>query len=107
MRVGGAKNAALPILAATLLDPGEHRCATSRACATWTRWRGCSRSRRKVERRGDEHAIVATGELSGDEAPYELVKTMRASVLVLGPLLARSGQARGLAPRGLRDRQRR
>ena len=100
MRVGGAKNAALPILAATILVPGEHRVRNvPRLRDVDTMARLLEILGAKVERRGDE-MVVETGALSGEEAPYDLVKTMRASVLVLGPLLARAGQARVSLPGG-------
>jgi UDP-N-acetylglucosamine 1-carboxyvinyltransferase len=100
VRVGGAKNAALPILAATILVPGEHRVRNVphlRDVDTMARLLEILGAR--VERRGDE-MLIETGALSGEEAPYDLVKTMRASVLVLGPLLARAGQARVSLPGG-------
>ncbi|MHB8837103.1 MAG: UDP-N-acetylglucosamine 1-carboxyvinyltransferase [Candidatus Methylomirabilia bacterium] len=100
VRVGGAKNAALPILAATILVPGEHRIRNvPRLRDVDTMARLLEILGAKVERRGDE-MLVETGALSGEEAPYDLVKTMRASVLVLGPLLARAGQARVSLPGG-------
>ena len=100
VRVSGAKNAALPILAATILVPGEHRVRNvPRLRDVDTMSRLLEILGAKVERRGDE-LLVETGALSGDEAPYDMVKTMRASVLVLGPLLARAGQARVSLPGG-------
>jgi len=100
VRVGGAKNAALPILAATILVPGEHRVRNvPRLRDVDTMARLLEILGARVERRDDE-MIIATGALSGEEAPYDLVKTMRASVLVLGPLLARAGQARVSLPGG-------
>ena len=53
----------------------------------------------QVERDGDTVTVRAAG-LRSTEAPYELVKTMRASILVLGPLLARAGAARVSLPGG-------
>ena len=89
----GAKNAALPILAATLL--GEGACAISnlphvRDVATMTTLIGLLGA--SVKRDGSRVIIDATAVQSVD-APYDLVRTMRASVLVLGPLLARFGEA--------------
>src|SRR2546425_8915292 len=52
-----------------------------------------------VEARGDRYTITLTG-VASCQAPYELVKTMRASVLVLGPLLARWGEAIVALPGG-------
>jgi UDP-N-acetylglucosamine 1-carboxyvinyltransferase len=100
VRVSGAKNAALPILAATLLAPGEHRVRNVprlRDVDTMGRLLGVLGAR--VERDGGD-VTVTTGPLTGEEAPYDLVKTMRASVLVLGPLLARTGRARVSLPGG-------
>ena len=89
----GAKNAALPILAATLL--GEGACAISnlphvRDVATMTTLIGLLGASVKWD--GSRVVIDATAVQSVD-APYDLVRTMRASVLVLGPLLARFGEA--------------
>jgi UDP-N-acetylglucosamine 1-carboxyvinyltransferase len=100
VRVGGAKNAALPILAATILVPGEHRVRNvPRLRDVDTMSRLLETLGARVERDGAD-LVVTTGALSGEEAPYDLVKTMRASVLVLGPLLARCGQARVSLPGG-------
>ena len=101
VRVSGSKNAGLPLLFATLL--------TTERCVV----RGLPRvvdittTLRLLERLGVE---VGDGEFSGvtvqareiasSEAPYELVKTMRASFLALGPLLARTGRARVSTPGG-------
>jgi UDP-N-acetylglucosamine 1-carboxyvinyltransferase len=87
--VGGAKNAALPLMAATLLTEGWN---------TFTNvpvLRDVKTAKRLlehlgVEARGAERELHLNAErLSGHTAPYDLVRTMRASVLVLGPLLAR------------------
>ena len=100
MAVSGAKNAALPLLAATLLTPGTHTLHNvpdlrdTRTMLQLLHILGAS-----WERSGSS-VQVHTQQLSGVEAPYELVKTMRASVLVLGPLLARAGCARVSLPGG-------
>jgi UDP-N-acetylglucosamine 1-carboxyvinyltransferase len=99
--IGGAKNSALPCLAATLLTPETvvlHNVPYVKDLIT---------QRRLLE---DLGATVLTPELRTHkvtargveifEAPYELVKTMRASVLALGPLLARFGQAKVSLPGG-------
>ena len=100
VRVGGAKNAALPILAATILVPGEHRIRNvPHLRDVDTMGKLLQTLGARVERRGEE-LVVVTESLTGEEAPYDLVKTMRASVLVLGPLLARSGVARVSLPGG-------
>ena len=101
IRASGAKNAALPILAACLLtdDPLEIRRLPG--------VRDIRTMRRLLEHVGvdsqeDGEAVTFSLRDNGnlDEAPYELVKTMRASVLVLGPLLARRGHARVSLPGG-------
>jgi UDP-N-acetylglucosamine 1-carboxyvinyltransferase len=100
VRVGGAKNAALPILAATLLAPGGHRVRNvPRLRDVDTMGRLLTVLGARVAREGGDLRIDM-GPHSGEEAPYDLVKTMRASVLVLGPLLARTGRARVSLPGG-------
>ena len=98
--VAGAKNAALPIAAASLLTADElvlSNVPELADIATMVRLlRGMGVA---VERSGARCALRAAN-LSSTEAPYELVKTMRASVLVLGPLLARFGRARVSLPGG-------
>jgi UDP-N-acetylglucosamine 1-carboxyvinyltransferase len=98
--VAGAKNAALPILAASLLTGDElvvtnvPELADISTMARLLRGMGVA-----IERSGPRCALRAGG-VTSTEAPYELVKTMRASVLVLGPLLARFGRARVSLPGG-------
>jgi UDP-N-acetylglucosamine 1-carboxyvinyltransferase len=97
---GGAKNAALPLLAACLLTEGE--CVLSRVphlADVRTMQRLLAVLGAKVTQEGDQVAVRADA-LASDEAPYEMVKTMRASILVLGPLLARLGEARVSLPGG-------
>jgi len=100
VRISGAKNAALPILAATLLVSGTHTIRNvpdlrdTRTMLQLLATLGAS------HRRKGTTVYVDTSGLSGAEAPYELVKTMRASVLVLGPLLTRAGYARVSLPGG-------
>lgn len=98
--ISGAKNAALPILCAGLLTAGDleltnvphlHDVATMLKLLKETGLR--------VRQDGD--AVVLNGaNIDKLEAPYELVKTMRASILVLGPLLARFGEAKVSLPGG-------
>src|SRR5262245_32690542 len=98
--ISGAKNAALPILCATLLSDGESLLRHVPALrdidttAALLRFLG----------RGVESAPPLVRVLSGSdvrpEAPYELVKQMRASIMVLGPLLARFGRAKVSLPGG-------
>ena len=96
----GAKNAALPELAASLLTDGTlrlRRVPRVRDIGTMNRLL----THLGVEARSEGEALVLSPNGAGaDEAPYELVKTMRAGVLVLGPLLARRGRARVSLPGG-------
>src|SRR5262245_43873753 len=99
--VAGAKNAALPALAATLLT--EDRVELTRLPRVRdvrTMLRVLEQLGAAVEDRGDGTASVQVARLQSFEAPYDLVRTMRASVLVLGPLLARYGRARVSLPGG-------
>jgi UDP-N-acetylglucosamine 1-carboxyvinyltransferase len=96
----GAKNAALPIMVAALLAPGaSHVTRVPRLRDITTLSHLLEVLGVKVTREGDALTIDA-GNLSSVEAPYDLVKTMRASVYVLGPLLARAGRARVSLPGG-------
>lgn len=98
--ISGAKNAALPILAAGLLCGGRHRIANVPQLADVTTFgRILQNMGIAFERQGHEITIDSTG-LATPEAPYDLVRTMRASVLVLGPLVARMGRARVSLPGG-------
>ncbi len=97
--ISGAKNAALPILAATLLAPGVHRLKNVPPLAdirTIKRLLGIM----GVKFEDGDPLVVDTTQLTGWMAPYELVKTMRAAVLVLGPLVARARQASVSLPGG-------
>jgi UDP-N-acetylglucosamine 1-carboxyvinyltransferase len=99
--IGGSKNAALPVLAATLLT--EERVAISnlpQVRDVRTMLRVLEQLGATVDDHGGGKATVQVARLRSHEAPYDLVKTMRASVLVLGPLLARFGKARVSLPGG-------
>ena len=102
VRASGAKNAALPALAATLLTDGEvvlSRLPRVRDIRTMQRL--LDHLGVEAEERGDDFAFRRVGAGgNADDAPYDLVKTMRASVLVLGPLLTRLGHARVSLPGG-------
>ncbi|MEJ2182544.1 MAG: UDP-N-acetylglucosamine 1-carboxyvinyltransferase [Nitrospirota bacterium] len=100
VEISGAKNAALPLMAASLLAPGVNRLGRVPALMD-VRTTGALLRKlgARVEQRGAE-MLLDTGSVSAFEAPYDLVKTMRASVLVLGPLLARYGRARVSLPGG-------
>jgi UDP-N-acetylglucosamine 1-carboxyvinyltransferase len=99
--VGGAKNAALPILCATLLSDGESLLRNVPALrdieTTAALLRFLGRDTTVVP---PEVKVAAAGREIRPEAPYELVRQMRASVLVLGPLLARYGRAKVSLPGG-------
>jgi len=99
IKISGAKNAALPIMASTLLAPGVHtlkRIPRLRDVFTMTEL---------IRRMGgsvhfDGVCIIDTTKINKFEASYDLVKTMRASILVLGPLVARFGKAKVSLPGG-------
>ncbi len=114
VQVSGAKNAALPILAATLLAEGEHAVsnvpdlADVRTMGRLLASMGCEVSRSPAPSQGEggtrignpSTVLLRVPARVRPEAAYELVKTMRASVVVLGPLLARFGEARVSLPGG-------
>jgi UDP-N-acetylglucosamine 1-carboxyvinyltransferase len=99
VRVSGAKNAALPLLCSSILTGGTN---------VWmnvpilndVRTMGRLLARLGAEVEGERTVKVKADKLTRFDAPYELVKTMRASVLVLGPLVARYGHARVSLPGG-------
>ena len=99
--IQGAKNAALPAMAATLLtgEPVELQNLPLVNDIRTTR-KLLEELGVDVEVSNDRSATLSATALDSCEAPYELVKTMRASVLVLGPLLARFGRARVSLPGG-------
>ncbi len=100
VEISGAKNAALPLITATLLCAGRYRLKNVPDLRdTRTMLRLMEHLGITCERDGKDLEIDTTN-LNSAEAPYELVKTMRASVLVLGPLLARTGVARISLPGG-------
>jgi UDP-N-acetylglucosamine 1-carboxyvinyltransferase len=100
VEVSGAKNAALPVMAATLLAPGVHTLRNVPLLSdTRTMARVLEQLGARVEFRG--HACkIDTSNVTSFEAPYDLVRTMRASIYVLGPLIARFGAARVSLPGG-------
>jgi len=100
VRISGAKNAALPLIAATLLAEGVHTLTNVPDLRdTRTILRLLESLGITWEWQGATLKIDSTN-LTYSEASYELVKTMRASVLVLGPLLARLGKAKVSLPGG-------
>ncbi len=98
--ISGAKNAALPILAAGLLCAGKHRIANVPQLADVTTFGKILQNMGVTFERQDHEIIIDSTGLATPEAPYDLVRTMRASVLVLGPLVARMGRARVSMPGG-------
>jgi UDP-N-acetylglucosamine 1-carboxyvinyltransferase len=100
VRISGAKNSALPIFASTILGGGE--CViTNVPCVVdvLTMGKVLGTLGAKVAHEGSR-AVIKADVIHSTEAPYELVKTMRASVLVLGPLVARWGKATVSLPGG-------
>jgi UDP-N-acetylglucosamine 1-carboxyvinyltransferase len=101
VRVSGAKNAALPLMCAALLTSDEL------TLSNVPHLRDVSTMVRLLSQMGMEASLddklglsLRAARLSDPVAPYDLVKTMRASILVLGPLVARCGQARVSLPGG-------
>jgi UDP-N-acetylglucosamine 1-carboxyvinyltransferase len=100
VRISGAKNAALPIIASLLLAPGKTRLVNvPRVRDVLTFGQVLQALGAKIQSDGPE-LIFDTSRIDRFEAPYDLVRTMRASFLVLGPLLARYGRARVSLPGG-------
>ena len=100
--IGGAKNAALPLMAASLLTADTLTLTNlPRLIDVTTMAHLLSKLGVEVGEAGtaDEMSLSA-GDLTETTAPYDLVRRMRASVLVLGPLLARAGRARVSLPGG-------
>ena len=101
VRVSGAKNAALPILAATLLSTDTciledvPNLEDVRVISEVLEILGA-----KVEKTGEDKLEINSTNINNVEAPYELMSKMRASFLVMGPLLARMGKAKISMPGG-------
>jgi UDP-N-acetylglucosamine 1-carboxyvinyltransferase len=101
VRVSGAKNAALPIMCAALLtDRALALTNVPRLMDVRTMAKLLAQIGVEAGPQSDGRITLRASEVNNPEAPYELVKTMRASVLVLGPLLARCGRARVSLPGG-------
>lgn len=99
VQISGAKNAALPILAAALLTEGVntfHNIPDLVDIKTIKKLLAGMGA--QIE--GEQTVKIGTENITNHTAPYELVKTMRASILVLGPLVARAGRARVSLPGG-------
>jgi UDP-N-acetylglucosamine 1-carboxyvinyltransferase len=99
VKISGAKNAALPILASALLTSGENTFHNIPDLVDIKTIKKLLKSM-GVQIDGNETCKVSAEKITSCDAPYDLVKTMRASVLVLGPLIARMGVARVSLPGG-------
>ena len=99
VRISGAKNAALPVLVSSLLVDGE---CTFRNIPDLADIKTIKKLLRSlgVKIEGGETVRIHAGDPTNCEASYDLVRTMRASILVLGPLVARRGEARVSLPGG-------
>jgi len=100
VKISGAKNAALPVIASCLLTGGDHKIHNI------PELRDIQTIRKIMEGMGvnfideKENLIINSDNFNKFEAPYDLVKTMRASILLLGPMLARIGRAKISLPGG-------
>ena len=100
VRIGGAKNAVLPIMTATIIAPGRYkikRVPNLRDTRTMIRLLEIIVAEVSFE---DGTLLIDSTKCDNPEAPYDLVKTMRASFYVLGPLLSRFGYAKVSMPGG-------
>src|SRR5262245_3287409 len=102
--ISGAKNAALPLMAATLLTPEKLVLENLPELADITTMGKLLEqfgTRFAVQKDGETaKGLFETASITGSVAPYDLVRKMRASILVLGPLVARCGKARVSLPGG-------
>ncbi len=101
--ISGAKNSALPVMAAALLTAEKvtlHNIPKVRDLITMSKLLAFMDAKISVTEIPSSDYVIETPKLNHTEAPYELVKTMRASVLTLGPLMARVGVARVSLPGG-------
>src|ERR1700730_24858 len=104
--IGGAKNAALPLMAASLLTAETLTLRNVPILADIATMANLLVQHGVTVMRGEEGAAsghvleLAAGHITPTPAPYDLVRKMRASVLVLGPLIARCGRARVSLPGG-------
>ncbi len=104
IRISGAKNAALPLMATSLLTDGEVRLDSVPDLAditTMTNLLAQHGVEVTTKLAGKDRSVIMSGaNITDTTAPYDLVRKMRASVLVLGPLVARHGQAKVSLPGG-------
>ncbi len=99
VRISGAKNATLPLMAASLLANGKHSLSNAPRLRDIRTMQSLLRHMGAVSEH-KSNLCIDTGNINNLEAPYQLVKTMRASVLVLGPMVARYRRARVSLPGG-------
>ena len=100
VRISGAKNAALPILCASLLTSEPLVLSNVPRLKDVSTMRALLAQMGVVAEQPDGALTLSAASIEWPLAPYELVKTMRASILALGPLLARCGEARVSLPGG-------
>src|SRR5215472_3900155 len=100
VRISGAKNAALPILCASLLTSEPLVLSNVPRLKDVSTMRALLAQMGVVAEQPDSALTLSAADIEWPLAPYELVKTMRASILALGPLLARCGEARVSLPGG-------
>ena len=101
--ISGAKNSALPVMAAALLTTERvavHNIPKVRDLITMSKLLAHMGAKVSITEMPASDYTIEAAALNDAEAPYELVKTMRASVLTLGPLMARVGAARVSLPGG-------
>src|SRR5271155_3313500 len=101
--ISGAKNSALPVMAASLLTAEPlhlHNIPKVRDLVTMSKLLTFMHVHVSVKEFPSSDYILQATTLNDEVAPYELVKTMRASILTLGPLIARVGVARVSLPGG-------
>jgi len=98
--ISGAKNAALPVMAASILSAGEHYIYNIPNLRDITTMGKLLAHLGMGYHQENEEVILQANNINSIEAPYDFVKTMRASVLVLGPLLARMGETKVSLPGG-------
>jgi UDP-N-acetylglucosamine 1-carboxyvinyltransferase len=100
VRISGAKNAALPILCAGLLTGEPLQLANVPDLNDVATMRKLLQQMGMAIEVNADHVILSAAHIDRLEAPYDMVKTMRAAILVLGPLVARFGEARVSLPGG-------
>jgi UDP-N-acetylglucosamine 1-carboxyvinyltransferase len=101
IKVSGSKNAVLPIMAASMLADGPCKISNMPLLRDITTMsKVLQQMGVDVDIAGDSTLAINGGGLDNHIAPYELVRTMRASILVMGPLLARLGKAKVALPGG-------